>query len=77
MTRSRAADQVDDLAAAPALRDDRGWRVAGGRPLTQINVLAPELSHLERASHCYAQVIIIEGLGHVIERPGPHRSHGR
>src|SRR5262249_48267698 len=68
-----AAHEVDQFAAARALRDDRFGRVATGGDLAQVGVLAPKSRHFQRASDRGPQFVVVEGLGDIVERPGTHR----
>src|SRR5439155_17354983 len=65
--RRHAADERQERAAPRALGDHRLGRVAAGDLLAEPAVLALEAAELEGAAHRDAQLVVVEGLGHVVE----------
>ena len=71
------AHQRQQRRALRALGDDRLGRVASSHFPPQLAVLALQTSELDGAGDQRAQLVVVEGLGDVVEGALAHRRHRR
>src|SRR5262249_26116814 len=78
--RPAGRDTLHELEQRPALgtlRDDAVGTVARPDLLAEVAVLALEPDELERPRDQRAELVVVEGLGEVVEGALAHRRHGR